>query len=54
MSLLHEDVARARWRDVERKAARDTRAARIVAARRWQRRAETASRRARVTSTNLF
>lgn len=48
MSLLHEDLARARWRDAERRALLDTRAARIIAARRWQRRAEHASRRARL------
>ena len=34
MSLLHEDLARARWRDAERKALPGSRAARIVAARR--------------------
>lgn len=48
MSLLHEDLARARWRDAERKALLEGRAARIVAARRWQRRAQSASRRARL------
>ncbi|MEP6464410.1 MAG: hypothetical protein ABJC62_13565 [Frankiaceae bacterium] len=48
MSLLHEDLARARWRDAERRALLNGRAARIVAARRWQRRAEHASRRARL------
>lgn len=47
MSLLHEDLARARWRDAERRVALDSRAARIVVARRWQRRSENASRRAR-------
>lgn len=48
LSLLHEDLARARWRDAERQALADSRAARIVVARRWQRRAEKASRRARL------
>ena len=48
MSLLHEDLARARWRDAERKALLGSRAARIVAARRWQRRADAACRRARL------
>jgi hypothetical protein len=48
MSLLHEDLARARWRDVERQALRSGQAARLVAARKWQRRAENASRRARL------
>jgi hypothetical protein len=45
-----EELVRARQHEVLRAAEQAARARRLVAARRWQRRAEAASRRARLAS----
>lgn len=50
MQLIHEELARSHLRERHREAEREGRAARIVAARRWQRRAEAAARRARLAA----
>jgi len=50
MLLLNEELARARMREREADAARERLAARMYAARRWQRRAERAARRARLAA----
>ena len=47
-SLLSNEVARGLTAERQAEAAAHQRAARLVAARRWQRRAEVASRRARL------
>jgi hypothetical protein len=47
MYLMYEDLARAHMRQRQAEAARHRQVARVLAARRWQRRAEHASRRAR-------
>ncbi|HEX5497089.1 MAG TPA: hypothetical protein VFX70_21205 [Mycobacteriales bacterium] len=47
MLLLNENLARARMREMEQRAEDIRRAQRVIAARRWQRRAVDASRRAR-------
>ena len=47
MLLLNENLARARMREMEQNAEELRRAQRFVAARRWQRRAAHANRRAR-------
>lgn len=48
MLLRHEDLARARMRELHSDAAASARARRVLAARRWQRRAERAALRARL------
>ena len=50
MLLLNEELARARMREREADAARERLVARMYAARRWQRRAERAARRARLAA----
>ena len=47
MLLLNEELARARMRELEAEAARARLAIRVGAARKWERRAESAVRRAR-------
>ncbi|MCA1823555.1 MAG: hypothetical protein LC640_04690 [Frankia sp.] len=47
MHLIHEELARSHQRERQREAAEQARAVRVRAARRWQRRAEYAARRAR-------
>ena len=46
-ALMHEELARARMRTRREEAHADGRAIRLLAARRWQRRAESTARRAR-------
>lgn len=48
MLLMHEDLARARMRELHSDAVATTRARRVLAARRWQRRADRANLRARL------
>jgi hypothetical protein len=50
MLLLTEELARARMREQEVDAARARLVARVHAARKWQRRAEHAARRARLAA----
>jgi hypothetical protein len=47
MLLMHEELARARMSQYREEAENYRRCARLLAARRWQRKAEQASRRAR-------
>jgi hypothetical protein len=47
-SVLSHDVARVMQRERQAEAAAHNRAARLVSARRWQRRAEVAAHRARL------
>jgi hypothetical protein len=46
MNLIEHDLARGRMRDLQAEADAAARARRLIAARRWARRAERASRRA--------
>jgi hypothetical protein len=48
MLLMHEELARARMSQRRHEAQRASLAARLASARRWQRRAESANRRARL------
>ncbi|MBA3250849.1 MAG: hypothetical protein H0T66_11225 [Geodermatophilaceae bacterium] len=48
MLLMHEDLARARMRELHSDAVASARARRVLAARRWQRRADRAALRARL------
>ena len=50
MYLMHEELARARVDAVQAEARAQARARRLVAARRWSRRAEQAALRARLAS----
>lgn len=52
--LLNENLARARMREMERSAEDIRRAYRLLAARRWQRRARNAARRARMAQTAIW
>jgi hypothetical protein len=54
MLLLNEELARARLREAEAEAARARLALRLVAARRWQRRAERAVRRAHLAAAAVI
>ncbi|HEU0131731.1 MAG TPA: hypothetical protein VFQ85_12155 [Mycobacteriales bacterium] len=54
MLLLHEELARSHQRRLLAESRRSGRAARLVAARRWSRRAEAASRRARALSLAVW
>lgn len=54
MLLIHEELARARIRDRHEQARLEGLADRVAAARRWQRRAEAASRRARAARDALL
>ena len=53
MLLLNEELARARMREREADAARERLVARMHSARRWQRRAERAVRRARLAAAAI-
>ncbi len=53
MLLLNEELARARMREREAYAARERLVSRVAAARRWRRRAEHASRRARLAAAAI-
>ena len=53
MLLLNEELARARMRERESDAARRRLVARVHAARKWQRRAEHAARRARLAAAAI-
>ena len=53
MMLIHEELARARLREVHARARAEGTVARVAAARRWQRRAEAATRRARAARAAL-
>lgn len=46
MLLMHEELARGRMRDAQRRAELHNRGRRLAAARKWERRAADASRRA--------
>lgn len=50
---IHQELARARMRDLREEARGEAMAGRVVAARRWQRRADAASRRARAADAAL-
>jgi hypothetical protein len=54
MLLLYENLARARMREAEAEAAQARLAHRLVVARRWQRRAEHAARRARLAAAAVI
>lgn len=54
MLLLHEELARSHYRELLSEARRESRVARLVAARRWARKAEAASRRARAASLTIW
>ena len=53
MLLLNEELARARMRESEAEAARARLVAQVLAARKWQRRAEHAARRARLAAAAI-
>jgi hypothetical protein len=53
MLLLNEELARARTRELEADVAEAQLAARLLAARRWRRRAERAARRARLAAAAI-
>lgn len=54
MLLLHEEFARSHQARLLSESRRASRAARLVAARRWARRAEAAGRRARAASLAVW
>jgi hypothetical protein len=54
MLLLHEELARSHQARLLGESRRASRAARLVAARRWARRAEAAGRRARAASLAVW
>jgi hypothetical protein len=54
MLLLHEELARSHQHRLLAESRRESRAARLVAARRWARRAEAAGRRARAASLAVW
>jgi len=53
MLLMHEDLARARMRELHQDAVASAQARRVLAARRWQRRAERAAMRARLAQNAI-
>lgn len=53
MHLIHEELARHRALEAHREAELQSRRLRLLAARRWQRRAEHASRRARLATAAI-
>ncbi|MBA3252232.1 MAG: hypothetical protein H0T66_18460 [Geodermatophilaceae bacterium] len=53
MLLMHEELARARMREVHQDAVASAQARRVLAARRWQRRAERAALRARLAQNAI-
>jgi hypothetical protein len=54
MLLLHEELARSHQQRLLSESRHQSRAARLVAARRWARRAEAAGRRARAASLAVW
>lgn len=54
MLLLHEELARSHQARLLSESRRESRVARLVAARRWARRAEAAGRRARAASLAVW
>jgi hypothetical protein len=54
MLLLHEELARSHQQRLLSESQRSGRAARLLAARRWARRAESAGRRARAASLAIW
>ena len=54
MLLLHEELARSHQLRLLSESRRESRAARLVAARRWSRRAEAAGRRARAATLAVW
>jgi hypothetical protein len=54
MLLLNEELARARMRETETEAAQARLGARLQAARKWQRRADRAARRARLAAAGIL
>jgi hypothetical protein len=54
MLLLNEELARARMRETEAEAARVRLGVRVHAAGKWQRRAERAVRRARLSAAGIL
>ena len=54
MLLLHEELARSHQSRLLSESRRQSRAARLAAARRWARRAEAAGRRARAASLAVW
>lgn len=54
MLLLHEELARSHQLRLLSESRRESRAVRLVAARRWSRRAEAAGRRARAASLAVW
>ncbi|MDQ3465157.1 MAG: hypothetical protein M3500_10780 [Actinomycetota bacterium] len=53
MLLMHEDLARARMREIHQDAVAAALARRVLAARRWQRRADRAALRARLAQNAI-
>ena len=54
MNSIANDVARARIRDLRADAQAGSRARRLIAAQRWQRRAERAARRAQLARNSIW
>ncbi len=54
MNSIANDVARARIRDLRAEALAGSRARRLIAAQRWQRRAERAARRAQLARSAVW
>ncbi len=54
MNSIANDVARARIRDLRADALAGSRARRLIAAQRWQRRAERAARRAQMARSAIW
>jgi hypothetical protein len=54
MLLLHEELARSHQARLLSESRRESRAARLAAARRWARKAEAAGRRARAASLAIW
>ena len=54
MNSIANDVARARIRDLRAQAHAGSRARRLIAAQRWQRRAERAARRAQMARSAIW
>jgi hypothetical protein len=54
MLLMHEELARARMSERREEAENYRRCARLLAARRWQRKAENAARRARQAQNSVW
>ena len=54
MLLMHEELARARMSELREEAEHYRRCARLLAARRWQRKAEQAARRARQAQNSVW